>query len=72
MKAVDNDPGNISYKASLLRAKIKASQEHFEKGKEFEKAGVVEVEFQDGRVVLGARGPKRGKGDAGPEQGRLF
>jgi general secretion pathway protein D len=49
MKAVDNDPGNISYQASLLRAKIKASQEHFEKGKEFEKAGVVEralVEYQ--------------------------
>ena len=49
MKAVDNDPGNISYQASLLRAKIKASQVHFEKGKEFEKAGVIEralVEYQ--------------------------
>jgi general secretion pathway protein D len=49
MKAVDSDPGNISYQAALLRAKIKASQQHFEKGKEFEKAGVVEralVEYQ--------------------------
>jgi general secretion pathway protein D len=49
MKAADNDPANISYQASLLRAKIKASQVHFEKGKEFEKAGVVEralVEYQ--------------------------
>lgn len=49
MKALDNDPTNISYQADLLRAKIKASQVHFEKGKEFEKAGVVEralVEYQ--------------------------
>lgn len=49
MKAVDANPGNISYQAALLRAKIKASQQHFEKGKEFEKAGVVEralVEYQ--------------------------
>jgi general secretion pathway protein D len=49
MKALDADPANISYQADLLRAKIKASQVHFEKGKEFEKAGVVEralVEYQ--------------------------
>jgi general secretion pathway protein D len=49
MKAVDADPGNIRYQASLLRAKIKASQQHFEKGKEFEKAGVTEralIEYQ--------------------------
>lgn len=49
MKALDDDPGNITYRAALLRAKIKASQGHFEKGQEFEKAGVVEralVEYQ--------------------------
>lgn len=49
MKAVEDDPGNLSYKASLIRAKIKASQYHFEKGQEFEKANVVEralVEYQ--------------------------
>src|SRR5215203_1231540 len=49
IKALEDDPGNISYRAALLRAKIKASQSHFEKGKEFEKAGVVEralVEYQ--------------------------
>ena len=49
MKALDNDPANITYRADLLRAKIRASQEHFEKGKEYEKAGVVEramVEYQ--------------------------
>ncbi len=37
-----------------------------------EKAAVVEIEFQDGRVSLGGRGPKRAKGDGGPEQGSLF
>jgi general secretion pathway protein D len=49
MKAVEEDPANIRNKAALLRAKIKASQFHFEKGQEFEKAGVVEralVEYQ--------------------------
>jgi general secretion pathway protein D len=49
MKAVDERPENLGYKASLIRAKIKASQVHFEKGKEFEKAGVLEramIEYQ--------------------------
>ncbi|HEV8581538.1 MAG TPA: secretin N-terminal domain-containing protein [Thermoanaerobaculia bacterium] len=49
MKALEDDPGNITYRAALLRAKVKASQIHFEKGKEFEKAGVIEralVEYQ--------------------------
>lgn len=49
IKALEDDPGNISYRAALLRAKIKASQSHFEKGKEFEQANVIEralVEYQ--------------------------
>ena len=49
MKALDQDPGDITNRAALLRAKIKASQAHFEKGQEFEKAGVIEralVEYQ--------------------------
>jgi general secretion pathway protein D len=49
LKAVDENPENLSYKSALLRAKMKASQEHFEKGKDFEKAGVVEramIEYQ--------------------------
>lgn len=49
LEALDNDPGNIKYRAALLRAKIKASQAHFEKGKQFEKANVIEralVEYQ--------------------------
>ena len=49
MKAVEENPEHLGYKASLMRAKIKASQIHFEKGKEFEKAGVLEramIEYQ--------------------------
>jgi general secretion pathway protein D len=49
LNAVENDPGNIKYRAALLRAKIKSSQVHFEKGKQFEKANVLEralVEYQ--------------------------
>ena len=49
MKALEDDPENITFRASLMRAKIKASQAHFEKGQEFEKAGVTEralVEYQ--------------------------
>src|SRR5579864_7102570 len=49
LDALDHDPGNIKYRAALLRAKIKASQSHFEKGKQFEKANVLDralVEYQ--------------------------
>jgi exodeoxyribonuclease VII large subunit len=37
-----------------------------------ERAAVLEIEFQDGRLSLGARGTKRAKGEGGPEQGSLF
>jgi len=49
LKATEDDPSDISYRAALLRAKIKASQAHVQKGQEFEKAGVIEralVEYQ--------------------------
>ncbi len=49
MDAVDREPENLGYRAALLRSKIRASQEHFEKGKQFRDAGVLEravVEFQ--------------------------
>jgi general secretion pathway protein D len=49
LSALDTDPGNVTYRAALLRAKIKASQAHFQKGQSFEKAGVLEralVEYQ--------------------------
>jgi general secretion pathway protein D len=49
MEAVEGDPTNIRYKAALMRARIKASQDHFEAGKKYHQAGVLEralVELQ--------------------------
>jgi len=49
MEAVEREPGNLEYRSSLLRAKIRASQEHFKKGKQYREAGVPRrafVEFQ--------------------------
>ena len=49
MEAVEGDPSNIRYKAALMRSRIKASQEHFEAGKQYHQAGIVEralVELQ--------------------------
>jgi len=39
---------------------------------EAERATVVELEFHDGRVVIGGRGAKRAKGADGSQQGSLF
>ncbi|HEV7515441.1 MAG TPA: hypothetical protein VGR07_04005, partial [Thermoanaerobaculia bacterium] len=49
IKALENDPGNITYRAALLRAKTKDSQVHFERGKQFRASGVIDralVEYQ--------------------------
>ncbi len=49
LKAVEESPDNLGYRAALMRAKTKASQAHFEKAKEYQKAGVLEralVELQ--------------------------
>ncbi|HXU31489.1 MAG TPA: secretin N-terminal domain-containing protein [Thermoanaerobaculia bacterium] len=40
LKALESDPSNLSIRTDLLRAKIRASQEHFKKGKDFRAAGV--------------------------------
>lgn len=49
LKAVEEEPDNLTYRAALMRAKLKASQAHFEKAKEYQKANVLEralVELQ--------------------------
>ncbi len=49
MEAVANDPDNIAYRAALIRAKVRASQEHFEKGKRYYEAKAYQralLEFQ--------------------------
>ncbi len=42
LKALERDPSNLSIRTDLLRAKIRASQEHFKKGKDFRSAGVLD------------------------------
>lgn len=49
LKALEDEPNNLTYRAALMRAKIQASRGHFEKGQEFEKSGVLDramVEYQ--------------------------
>lgn len=41
-QAIEQQPTNIAYQGSLLQARIRASQEHFAKGKQFHQAGVRE------------------------------
>jgi general secretion pathway protein D len=48
-QAVEQEPANIAYRGNLLRARVRASQVHFEQGKDFYAAGVLEralVEYQ--------------------------
>ena len=37
-----------------------------------EKAGALELQFWDGRLALGVKAARKGKGDTGPDQGSLF
>ncbi|MEM6795177.1 MAG: hypothetical protein AAF725_14455 [Acidobacteriota bacterium] len=49
LEAVRKNPDNIAYRASLMRAKIQAAQDHVRRGKRFAEAGVFEralVEFR--------------------------
>ncbi len=49
MEAVEQEPENLPYRSALLRAKISASQMHFDKGKRYREASVLGralVEFQ--------------------------
>jgi general secretion pathway protein D len=48
-EALDQEPTNIRYRGNLLQAKVRASQEHFARGQEFHRAGVLEralIEYQ--------------------------
>ena len=50
LELVERQPSNVRYKTALMRARMKASQEHFGKGQRFREAGVPEralIEFQE-------------------------
>ncbi len=49
LELLDQAPDRVSYRTGLLRAKIRASQQHFERGKKFQEANAIEralAEFQ--------------------------
>jgi len=49
LELTDRDPGNVRWRSALLRARIRAAQQHFAAGRRFQDAGVLEralVEFQ--------------------------
>jgi general secretion pathway protein D len=49
LELLDQSPERVAYRTGLLRAKIRASQRHFESGKKFQEAGALEralAEFQ--------------------------
>ena len=39
LELVQDQPDNIAYRSALMRAKIRASQMHFERGKDYRDAG---------------------------------
>ncbi len=50
LQLVERQPSNARFKTALMRARLKASQEHFGKGQRFRAAGVLEralIEFQE-------------------------
>lgn len=52
LEALRLDPQNLGYRASLMRAKIQASQEHFRKGQQFHDAGALERSLMEYRQAV--------------------
>lgn len=52
LEALRLDPQNLSYRASLMRAKIQAAQEHFRKGQRFHDAGALERALMEYRQAV--------------------
>ena len=52
LEAVRNNPDNLSYRASLMRAKIEASLKHFRKGQQYHEAGVLERALMEYRQAV--------------------
>jgi len=52
LELTDQYPSNISYKAGLLRAKTKASQEHFERAKKLHQVGSLEQALREYQQTL--------------------
>ncbi len=47
LELADQYPGNIAYKAGLLRAKLRASQQHFDRAQELHRLGALEAAVRE-------------------------
>ena len=52
LELADQNPDNVSYRTGLLRAKIKASQMHFERGKDLYDANVLDRAIEEYRQAV--------------------
>ncbi len=52
LELAEQNPSNVSYRTGLLRAKIKASQMHFERGKDLYDAGVLDRAIEEYRQAV--------------------
>ncbi len=74
LDALDRTRGTLGYRETLKRgyAVMRGDGEVVTRRGAAEKAAVLEVEFHDGRLVLGARPPRKARAAGGPDQGQLF
>ena len=47
LELVDQYPGNVSYRTGLMRAKLKASQMHFDRAKTLHEAGALDRALEE-------------------------
>ena len=52
LELVDQHPGNVSYRTGLMRAKLKASQMHFERAKGLHEAGALDRALEEYRQAV--------------------
>lgn len=52
LELIDQHPGNVSYRTGLMRAKLKASQMHFERAKELHEAGAFDRALEEYRQAV--------------------
>jgi exodeoxyribonuclease VII large subunit len=74
LEALDRTRLTLGYQATLKRgyAVVRGDGAVITAKAAAERAGVLEIEFQDGRLTLAARAGKRGKGEGSDGQGSLF
>ena len=74
LAALDRTRGTLGYRETLKRgyAVVRGDGVVVTGRAAAEKAAAVEVEFHDGRLLLGAHPPRKPRAGSGPDQGSLF